>query len=220
VYGVGYAVSQKAHSALRWLIERQGYNNGDQVFVAWAVGGKSIPNPFENTAKLFSAAGVGEGEQDTSYAGDAGQHYALRLRKAISGYRAKLGDTDEVVVIGLDSATPGRMAITYYRELTGSEFLERVMDWHANCSWFQNYSKNTQFTGAPAPREIAEAALGRRVDDKLRKAAAERLLPCVVDARPLSGTNQFPLGNERVSGAGSKRGGGECAAAARTIQGG
>jgi CRISPR-associated protein Csd1 len=124
---VGSGVTQKAHSALRWLIERQGYKAGDQVFVAWAVNGKSVPDPLADTAKLFADAGVGDALTATAeYAGDAGQHFALRLRKAISGYRAELGDGDDVVVIGLDSATPGRMAITYYRELTGSEFLDRV----------------------------------------------------------------------------------------------
>lgn len=185
-YGVGYVATQKAHSALRWLIARQGYKTGDQVFVAWAVNGKSIPDPLADTAHLFEVAEVGGNpEQEASCKGDAGQHYALRLRKAISGYRTELGDADDVVVIGLDSATPGRMAITYYRELTGSEFLERVADWHASCSWFQDYSRAKQFVGAPAPREIAEAAYGRRLDDKLRKATVERLLPCIVDARPL-----------------------------------
>lgn len=187
VYGVGSVVTQKAHSALRWLIGRQGYRDtaGDQVFVAWAVGGVEIPDPFQNSAELFQVAGVEDIEEDAAYAGDAGQHFALRLKKAISGYRAKLGDADDVVVLGLDSATPGRMAITYYRELTGSEFLERVSQWHACCSWPQDYSKINQFVGAPAPKEIAEAAYGRRLDDKLRKATAERLLPCIVDARQL-----------------------------------
>jgi CRISPR-associated protein Csd1 len=185
-YGLGYAVTQKAHSALRWLITRQGYQSGDQVFVAWAVNGKSIPDPLADTARLFEVAEAEDtAKHEASYEGDAGQHYALRLRKAISGYRATLGDADDVVVMGLDSATPGRMAITYYRELTGSEFLERVVDWHGSCSWFQNYSKDNKFVGAPAPREIAEAAYGRRLDDKVRKSTVERLLPCIVDARPL-----------------------------------
>jgi CRISPR-associated protein Csd1 len=185
-YGVGYAVSQKAHSALRWLIARQGYTSGDQAFVAWAVNGTTIPDPLADTAKLLEVAESGEiAGQPSPYEGDAGQHFALRLRKAISGYRAKLGDADDVVVIGLDSATPGRMAITYYRELTASEFLDRVSEWHAGCSWLQRYSKDKSFVAAPAPREIAEAAFGRRVDDKLRKATVERLLPCIVDARPL-----------------------------------
>jgi CRISPR-associated protein Csd1 len=185
-YGIGSVVTQKAHSALRWLIARQGEKAGDQAVVSWAVSGKNIPDPLADTAKLFEIAGLDEiAEADVPYEGDAGQHFALRLKKAISGYRAKLEDSDDIVVIGLDSATPGRMAITYYRELTCAEFLERVIDWHERCAWFQNYSKDKRYVGAPAPREIAEAAYGRRLDDKLRKATVERLLPCIIDARPL-----------------------------------
>ncbi len=52
--------------------------------------------------------------------GDAGQAFAKRLNLRMAGYRAQLGPIDDIVVMGLDSATPGRMAITYYRELTGS----------------------------------------------------------------------------------------------------
>ena len=37
----------------------------------------------------------------------------------------------------------------------------------------------------PAPADIAEAAYGTRVDDKLRKATVERLLPCIVDGLPV-----------------------------------
>ncbi len=185
-YGIGGGTTQKAHSALRWLLGRQGYKSGDQAFVAWAVSGKSIPDPLADTAALFGAAGdEPPNEEGIAYQGDAGQHFALRLRKMIGGYRASLTDSDDVVAIGLDSATPGRMAITYYRELTGSEFLERVGNWHAACAWPQNYSNDNRFVGAPAPREIAEAAYGHRVDDKLRKATVERLLPCILDARPL-----------------------------------
>lgn len=87
--------------------------------------------------------------------------------------------------MGLDSATPGRMAVTFYRELTGSEFLDRIEAWHSKCAWSQNFGKDRKFVGAPAPRDVAEAAYGRRLDDKLRKVAAERLLPCIVDGLPL-----------------------------------
>ena len=158
VCGVGYAVSQKAHSALRWLIARQGYKSGDQVFVAWAVSGKNIPDPLADTAHLFEVAKVDDvADQDVAYHGDAGQHFALRLRKAISGYRALLGDAEDIAVIGLDSATPGRMAITYYRELTGSEFLERVSQWHATYAWFQVYSKDTLVQNRFLQSEIRRA---------------------------------------------------------------
>src|ERR1035438_4752688 len=43
--------------------------------------------------------------------------------------------------------------------------------------------KAAKFVGAPAPGDIAEAAYGRRVDEKLKKATVERLLPCIVEGR-------------------------------------
>jgi CRISPR-associated protein Csd1 len=73
------------------------------------------------------------------------------------------------------------MAITYYRELTGSDFLDRIQNWHESVSWHQNYSKDVKFIGAPSPKDIAEAAYGQRIDDRLRKATVERLFPCIID---------------------------------------
>lgn len=186
--GVSYEVTQKAHNALRWLIHRQAYRNEEQVIVTWAVAGKPVPDPFQDSLSLFL------GSEETTQvatenmlhdAGDAGQAFALRLKKAIAGYRAKIDPTEEIVVMGLDSATPGRMAITFYRELMGSEFLDRLQTWHEKYAWPQNFGNQSRFVGTPAPRDIAEAAFGRRLDDKLRKATVERLLPCIVDGRPL-----------------------------------
>jgi len=182
---VGAVVSQKAHGALRWLIERQGYRTGSQVFLAWAISGSDVPGPLLNTAEAFGLQQPDESASLSEYGGDAGQHFSVRLKRAIAGYRAHLSGRDEVIVMGLDSATPGRIAITCYREFTGLEFLDRVEDWHTRYAWRQNYGRSIRFTGAPAPPEIAEAAYGRRLDDKLKKATIERLLPCIVDARPL-----------------------------------
>ena len=181
--GVSFVATQQAHNALRWLIDRQGYRNGDQVFVAWEPAGKPVPDPFLSTPDSF------DGDADAwSFGGidtNVGQAFALRLKKAIAGYGAKLNPRDEVIVIGLDSATPGRMAITFYRELKGSEFLVRVEAWHSRFAWPQNFGKDRKFIGAPAPRDIAEAAFGTRLDDTLRAATIERLLPCIVDGTPL-----------------------------------
>ncbi|WP_297480623.1 type I-C CRISPR-associated protein Cas8c/Csd1 [Ferrovum sp.] len=194
--GIGYEITQKAHNALRWLIHRQAYRNEEQVIVTWAVSGKPVPDPFRDSLSLFLGA-----EETVQAAienvlpdsGDTGQAFALRLKKAIAGYRAQLDPTEGIVVMGLDSATPGRMAITFYRELLGSEFLNRIQAWHEKYAWPQNFGKDSRFVGAPAPRDIAEAAFSTRigergelrVDDKLRKATVERLLPCIVDGRTL-----------------------------------
>jgi CRISPR-associated protein Csd1 len=186
--GVGYEVTQKAHNALRWLIQRQAYRNDDQVIVSWAVAGTPIPDPFGNSLAIMLAGDTNEEQHiaaELYLDGDVGQAFAKRLNLAMAGYRARLGTTDDIVVMGLDSATPGRMAITYYRELTGSEFLERIESWHAAYAWPQNFGKDLKFIGTPAPRDIAEAAFGRRLDDKLKKSTVERLLPCIVDGQPL-----------------------------------
>jgi CRISPR-associated protein Csd1 len=183
--GVGYEVTQKAHNALRWLIQRQAYRNGDQAIVSWAVGGAPIPDPFGSSLTLLLAGGDTTAPPAVIADTDAGQAFAKRLNLAIKGYSARLGPTDDIVVMGLDSATPGRMAITFYRELTGSEFLARIERWHTDFAWHQNFGKDKHFVGAPAPHDIAEAAYGRRLDDKLKKATIERLLPCIVDGQVL-----------------------------------
>lgn len=181
---VGFEVTQKAHNALRWLISRQGSRNGDQVIVSWAVTGQPVPDPFASTLDLFGIAPAAI-EQAGSGTSDTAQSFAQRLKRAIAGYGAKLDPGTDIVVMGIDSATPGRMGITFYRELKGSEFLSRIEGWHAKCAWPQYFGKDRKFVGAPAPRDIAEAAYGRRPDEKLSKATVERLLPCIVDGAPL-----------------------------------
>ena len=189
--GVGFDVTQKAHNALRWLIARQAYRNSDQVVVAWAVSGKRIPDPLANSFDLFGVETEQASTQQVNQ-GNAGQAFGVRLKKLLAGYRAELGSTNEVVVMGLDSATPGRLAMTYYRELDHTEFLDRIEAWHRDYAWHQNYSKDIKFVGAPAPKDIADAAFSRRLgdgklhlDEKLCKVTVERLLPCIIDGQKI-----------------------------------
>ena len=181
--GVGFEVTQKAHNALRWLIARQGSRNGDQAIVSWTVSGAPTPSPVASTYDFLHIDPTQAPEAGNT--ANVGQAFALRLKKAINGYGATLEPGENVLVMGLDSATPGRLAITYYREILGSEFLARVEAWHLAFAWPQNFGKNIKFIGAPAPRDIAQAAYGRRLDDKLEKAVRERLLPCIVDGLPI-----------------------------------
>jgi Cas7 group CRISPR-associated protein Csh2 len=47
-----------------------------------------------------------------------------------------------------------------------------------------NFAKDKHFVGAPAPHDIAEAAYGSRIDEKLKKPTVERLVPCLIDGPP------------------------------------
>jgi len=187
-------VTQKAHSALMWLIDRQSFRNGDQVIVSWAVTGQETPDLLADSLSLFDETDEEKIYEVTqlSYT-DAGQTFARKLTQKIAGYKAELKDATKIVVMGLDSAGPGRLAITYYRELSNSGFLERIEKWHTQMAWFfleffqDTTDKKKKHSGymviAPAPRTIAEACYGKRLDDKLKKSTVERLLPCIVDGR-------------------------------------
>lgn len=181
---VSLEVSQKAHYALSWLISRQGYSKGDLVIVAWATNGVQIPQPTDDLVDY--ASDLPSDEEPSVY---TAQEVAVKLRKRIAGYGKKIDQTTSIVVMGLDSATPGRLAIIFYRELTGSDFLRRLDSWHETCAWLHRYKivekKHIPFIGAPAPYDIAEAAYGGRADDKLRKATIERILPCIIDGLPV-----------------------------------
>lgn len=194
VASVGFETSQKAHFALRWLMSRQGYIKGDLAVVAWATSGKNTIQPLDDTFDAYFKGMTKEIERAIDTAQDTG----ISLRKKIAGYRQEINERDDVIVMAVDSATPGRLSIVYYQALKGSDFLDRIENWHESCSWRHTYrtidqidqsGKNKKlvipFSGAPAPVDIAEVAYGRRVDDKLKKATIKRILPCIIDGSPL-----------------------------------
>lgn len=195
--GVGMEISQKSHYALAWLISRQGYQAGDLSVVAWAVSGAKVPQPTDDTYDSFYK---GLDAEENQLPADTAQDVGIRLKKKITGYRQRIGEREDVVVMAVDTATEStaRLSIVYYRALKGSEFLERIENWHETCAWRHTYhpvevqdekGKTKRiyipFIGAPAPADIAEAAYGSRVDDKLKKATVKRLLPCIVDGQPI-----------------------------------
>ena len=208
--GISFEVSQKSHNALRWLIRRgQGELIGDSsgkikpgMVVSWAVSGSEIPLPMDNALDFLwgdikeTTTPLPSVKNVINHSIDFGQSFANELNKYMSGYRAKLKETDNIVIMGLDSATDGRMAVTYYQELFPKEYIERISQWHNDFSWYQRHtieedvgkSKPVKKTVwpicAPSPRSIWEAIYGTNVNDSLKKNTIERILPCIVEARP------------------------------------
>lgn len=186
VVAVGYDVSQKAHNALKWLVEKQGYYYDGKVILAWGTQNQTIPSIVGDSDELISGL-----NQEDEIGDLTDEGFANRLNRAIAGYKQDLNHSSEVVIIALDAATTGRMAITFYREMNGDQFLKRIENWHKKCSWKHTYKligkekKRITFVGAPAPKDIVLAAYGNKVNDKLKKAAIERLLPCIVDGTAL-----------------------------------
>lgn len=208
VANIGYEVTQKAHNALRWLITNQASRNGDQVVVAWAVSGKSIPPPLTPTLDLDNFDEIAVDEQcvlstETNLSTDLGHSFSKALDRYMAGYFdgriAKLKEHESIVILGLDSATPGRMASTYYRDFMAKDYIATIEKWHLHLAWPQRVSKEIQAgnkkpktqvywpLSAPSPWNILQAAYGDVVksNEELKKSLYERILPCILEARPL-----------------------------------
>lgn len=193
VCGVSAEVTQKAHSALRWLLSRQGWHDGDLHLLVWSLDLLKVPNPCEEMDE--------SGEDELQEADDAQIVLARKFREAIhkadahdlTGEIQRLErENERVFVLGLNSASPGRMALVYFKDYRLSDYLANLLAWHMVCRWYQYATKDYQYIGAPSIRMIIQTAYGLQVDDKLRQAATSRLLPCLLERQPI------PLDIERM----------------------
>ncbi len=178
---VSMEVIQKSHSALRWLISKQGYKNGEQVYLVWG------SRPMETGESLnFFARGYGA----KSYASASSTYgqIADNVNKALAGYRAELKFSDKISVIGLNAATQGRLSINYYKEFLAQKFLDRLSHWYSSCVW-QTRKKIDEkwqwYLFTPIPKEIALAVYGENVDDKAINSLIQRILPCILEEKQI-----------------------------------
>ncbi len=186
--GISMEATQKAHSALRWLLKKQGSHVDSQYMVAWSVGEDTdVPSAQKNTYELCSLEAE-LGVSDAPIGIGSAENAAKELNKLFAGYGTKL-NAKTLCVILLDSASPGTMAVKSYRELEGWRYLANVENWHKKCAWLQRFSADVVFYGAPSPKDIVRAAYGAGVQDSDSRcrAAVERLLPCIWDAKQVPG---------------------------------
>ena len=207
-------VSAKAHSALRWLISCQGIRNGDQVTVAWAISGKPVPSPMkdisseidwdnmdisavENPDEIAAQRLPENSETSPDWSVNIGRAAAQIIKKKLHGYQAELKAHEQISLIMLDSATPGRMALTYYQEFLPADYFANLDAWIDDFSWHQRYSievpnskktdKRTQWRFVPpSPYSIAEAVYGKSLSDTLKKQLYARLLPVIAGGTSVS----------------------------------
>lgn len=178
---VSYEASQKAHNALRWLAQEQGVILGGRTFLCWNPQGRSVQPahlPFIRPTKpIFKPS-----------------HYADTLKAVLNSKQGELKLTDGVVLAAFDAATTGRLSLTYYNELQGHDFLQRLHDWDAACCWpHRNFGIQS-----PSLRQIVNCAFGTQrterdkirleTDDRILCQQMQRLIACRVD-KSLIGTD-------------------------------
>jgi len=203
---IGYETSQKAHNALKWIIRRQGFTRDGVCVVTWESALNDLPAFFESSANIMNALSENSEdveviedvlfEDDEPASADTNNASAKELNASLDGYASKLNDTSRMIVLALDSATPGRLAITYYKELASSRYLDNIRIWHESCCWKHQYWKNKKihlYEGMVSISEIAHAVYGteqnKRLALRINKdgkcpmliSAFDRLRPCIID---------------------------------------
>ena len=190
--------SSKAHSALRWLLNHQGFQKYGMNFVGWYTGEPALD--------------LGDDEDGEKSAPDTFESYINALFRAVQGYekdwkiQSNLDDLtdearaamDEVVILGLQAATKGRMSVNYEQEIPGNVFIDHVDRWRAACRWQMPHQEGLADDRPPTWREICEAVMGvkavktawndseaEKAETKLMRDLQLRLLHCVVEAQAL-----------------------------------
>lgn len=179
---VSYRSSQKAHAALRWLVAEQGVYHGGRTFLCWNPQGTKLPSPVgvfrKRKAPIIKPS-----------------DYREDLFSTLNGWKSALPeDKDGVVIAAFDAATTGRLSLTYYNELKGSDFLQRLHDWDAWCCWPH------RFHGIEAPSlfQIVNMAFGTlqngkyETKDVVLREQMQRMMSCRVDRA------RFPVDVERA----------------------
>ncbi len=170
---VGYEASQKAHSALRWLIQEQGAIFGGRAFLCWNPKGKTVLQP---TGPMRPAKSIWD---PVSYQED--------LQRVLNGTKRDFTIDDNVVVAVFDAATTGRLALTYYNEFQAHDSLQRLYDWDNTCCW----PDRRYGIQSPSLRQIINCAFGTpktekgatriTADDQIMRQELQRLLACRVE---------------------------------------
>ncbi len=197
---VGYDTSQKAHNALRWLIQKQGYTRDESAIVCWMANrDMQIPDIMKDSMNAFN--GVDDFDFDAMddpdslpvKTHDTGKYIAQQFNNAVNGYAGKIRTDDKIALIALDAATTGRLSVVYYDEMGGRQYMDAIQNWQQHCKWrrtvrvgkTEESKKRITCECTPSPRDMALAAFGIQrsewleADSKLLRATVKRLLPCI-----------------------------------------
>lgn len=199
---IGYDTSQKAHNALRWLIQKQGYTRDESAIVCWMTNrDMQLPDIMKDSVNGYQAIDdfgfddieLSVDSNTDSNKNDTGQYFADQFQHAVNGYVGKIKSDDQIAIIALEAATTGRLSVVYYDEMGGRQYKDAILNWQKHCKWRRTIKleksakdkKKITCECTPSPRDMTLAAFGVQrsewleADSKLIRSTIKRLLPCI-----------------------------------------
>lgn len=182
---ISYEASQKAHNALKFLIERQGFIIDSRVFLLWGDRQLDLPNANQIDSSMFEIDEDMIEEEVEAFTKDT---IARRFEQLVKGFSHDnvQEDLQMVHILELDAATPGRMAIINYRTFEITDYLKKISTWYQRMFWDKTYynasEKSWHLTkGTFTLREIVEKVYGPRPDSKMVMEGISKLHSCVLN---------------------------------------
>ncbi len=169
---VGNETSQKIHNALKWIIRKQGAFFDSLVIVTWESNRLSMPMWNVDTEKIISDYydEWDDNESDECLASDGNPLAAEKFYRALNGYGEKVYNTSNMILLGLDAATAGRLAIIEEQTLSSTKYLENIRYWHESCNWIHKKckeNKRIEFSGMVGVKDVADILFGIEKEDTL-----------------------------------------------------
>lgn len=210
-FSIGYETSQKMHNALKWIIRKQGYSFDTLKLVTWQSDMVEIPfwgfdtatiaeevkekNDFSDEFAEKLADDFEEDDiEDMEEAVDDNVITVQQFYQALNGYRKKVDNTSQMILLAVDAASPGRLAVVEYQSLNTLQYLDNIEKWHNQGSWRHVKYKEGRliyYDGVPGVKDITDILYG--IDDEKKKIltipdkngkklyaqVTKRLIPCI-----------------------------------------
>lgn len=193
-FSIGAESYQKIHNALKWIIDKQGYSLDEFTMVTWESSQRKMPDwnddAEEIVSKYYDEFFVDGWDDEETEVYDSNYITARQFNVALKGYMRHVNNTSRMIFVSVNAATTGRLALTEYKTLDSSRYLDNIAKWHKEGEWrhVKDNGKVT-FFGMPGINDIAEMLCGienkngkLEIRENSRKAYIEiinRLIPCV-----------------------------------------
>lgn len=180
---VGYVNSQKAHLALRWLIDRQGFAIGGRYYLAWGRDNQNYMKPIQQNDMGFLAEIINK-KLSTQRTPNTNEQLAINLKETILNYKNTIGKqlSDLVYIIELDTSTPGRAEVVYYQALDLTQYINKLTSWYENIA-LQTVRYGKQENHSFSLRTIANMVNGSKAKDELKKNTISALISVIFSSR-------------------------------------
>lgn len=188
---ISYLASEKMHSALKYLIQKNGYSRDGRVFLHFHSQGDDVPKvdfePYHNPDGMDSES---EKLKSPERIDQVGSFISGQLHRLFKGLSGVTDYQSTITTLILDAATPGRLSVLYYNEQPDNEFYQKLIQWHEKTAWenaiyipgrgSEREGKFRFLIGAPSVWSIVEAAVGKDASDKAKKSLFQRILMSTV----------------------------------------